>query len=65
MEQISPYKKRYPPEIAINSSLQTELEQQCPTNVVYKWLGNAPEIANKHYLTVTNEHFEMASDQSH
>ena len=26
-----------------------------------KWIGNTPEIANKHYLTVTDEHFEMAA----
>jgi hypothetical protein len=29
--------------------------------VVCKWIGNKPEIANKHYLTVTDEHFEMAA----
>jgi integrase len=45
----------------LRSSLQTELEQQWPTYVVCKWIGNTPEIANKHYLTVTDEHFEMAA----
>ena len=43
------------------SSVQTELEQQWPTYVVCKWIGNTTEIANKHYLTVTEEHFEMAA----
>jgi hypothetical protein len=28
---------------------------------VCKWIGDTPEIANKHYLTVTEEHFEMAA----
>jgi hypothetical protein len=26
-----------------------------------KWLGNTPGVANKHYLTVTEDHFQMAA----
>ena len=43
------------------SSRQTELEQIFPTYVVCSWLGNSPSVAHKHYLTVTDEHFESAS----
>ena len=42
------------------SSRQTELVQQYPTYVVCAWLGNTPSIAHKHYLTMTDEHFERA-----
>ena len=45
----------------LRSSLQTELEQRLPTYVVSKWLGNTPGVANKHYLTVTEDHFQMAA----
>ena len=43
------------------SSRQTELEQTYPTYVVCSWLGNSPVVAQKHYLTVTDEHFTSAS----
>ena len=29
--------------------------------VLCKWLGNTPGVANKHYLTVTEDHFQMAA----
>ena len=45
----------------LRSSCQTELEQDCPTYVVCQWLGNTPAIANKHYLTVTEEHYSKAA----
>ena len=45
----------------LRSSRQTELEQQFPTYVVCAWLGNTPSIAHKHYLTVTDEHFDTAA----
>ena len=43
------------------SSRQTELEQQYPTYVVCAWLGNTPKVAHKHYLTVTEDHFDEAT----
>ena len=45
----------------LRASCQTDLEQTLPTYVVCQWLGNTPEIANKHYLAVTDEHFQMAA----
>jgi integrase len=44
----------------LRSSRQTELEQKFPTYVVCKWLGNTPNIAHKHYLTVTDDHYHEA-----
>ena len=41
-------------------SRQTELEQDYPTYVVCKWLGNTPNVAHKHYLTVTDDHYQQA-----
>ena len=46
----------------LRSSRQTELEQDYPTYVVCKWLGNTPTVAHKHYLTVTEEHFQDAAE---
>jgi len=45
----------------LRASCQTDLEQTLPTYVVCQWLGNTPGIANKHYLTVTEDHFQMAA----
>ena len=44
----------------LRSSRQTELEQTYPTYVVCKWMGNTPNVAHKHYLTVTEEHYKTA-----
>ena len=37
-----------------------ELEETSPTHVVWKWIGNSPKVAQKHYLQVTDSHFEKA-----
>ena len=44
----------------LRSSLQTELEERFPSHVVCAWLGNSIQVAKKHYLQVTDEHFEKA-----
>ncbi len=44
----------------LRQSRQTELENQFPTHVVCKWLGNSPQVAHRHYLKVTTDHFEQA-----
>jgi len=43
------------------SSRQTELEEIFPSHVVCKWTGNSPQVARKHYLQLTDEHFERAT----
>ncbi|MFO0916535.1 MAG: tyrosine-type recombinase/integrase [Pirellulales bacterium] len=47
----------------LRSSRQTELEEQFPTHVVCRWLGNSPKVAHKHYLQVTPDHYARAVAQ--
>jgi integrase len=44
----------------LRASRETELTERFPLHVVAAWLGNTPEIARKHYLQVTDEHFQAA-----
>lgn len=44
----------------MRSSRETELTERFPVHVVTAWLGNTPEIARKHYLQVTDQHFQQA-----
>jgi len=45
----------------LRASRQTELENEFPSHVVCAWLGNSEAIARRHYLQVTDEHFERAA----
>ena len=45
----------------LRATRQTELENDFPTHVVCSWLGNSPRVAKKHYLQVTDEHFQKAA----
>lgn len=45
----------------LRSSRQTELEETFPSHVVCKWIGNSPQVARKHYLQTTDEHWERAT----
>ena len=44
----------------LRASRQTELEMEFETHVVCAWLGNSPAVARKHYLQVTDDHFQRA-----
>jgi integrase len=44
----------------LRSSRQTELEESFPSHVVCRWIGDSPQMARKHYLQVTEEHFQKA-----
>ena len=44
----------------LRSSRETELVETFPIHVVTEWLGNSPDIANKHYLQTHEEHFKTA-----
>jgi integrase len=46
----------------LRSSRETELSEQFPIHVVTAWLGNTLEVARKHYLQVTDEHFRLATE---
>ena len=44
----------------LRASRQTELEEQFPSHVVCQWMGNSQQVARKHYLQVTDEHYAEA-----
>lgn len=44
----------------LRSSRETELAERFPIHVVCAWIGNSQPVAAKHYLQVTDEHFERA-----
>ncbi|MDG1898059.1 MAG: tyrosine-type recombinase/integrase [Fuerstiella sp.] len=44
----------------LRASRQTELEKQHGMKAACEWLGNSPKVANRHYLTVTEEDFGRA-----
>ncbi|MEQ8847560.1 tyrosine-type recombinase/integrase [Botrimarina sp.] len=48
----------------MRATRQTELEQRFPSHVVCKWLGNSVQIANKHYLSVTDDDFARATEKT-
>ena len=44
----------------LRASCETELAEVFPAHVVAAWLGNTPRVAERHYLQVTEEHFQAA-----
>ena len=44
----------------LRSSRETELVESFPVHVAAAWWGNTEAVANKHYLQVTDEHFQRA-----
>src|SRR5205823_13617452 len=45
----------------LRASRETELAEDFPVHVVCKWIGNTERIAQKHYLQVTDDHFDRAA----
>jgi hypothetical protein len=45
----------------LRASRETELAERFPMHVVTDWIGNSALIAAKHYLQVTDGHFEDAA----
>jgi hypothetical protein len=45
----------------LRASRETELAAQFPIHVVCAWIGNTEMIAAKHYLQVTETHYEQAA----
>jgi integrase len=45
----------------LRSTRQSELEESFPSHVVCSWMGNSRPIAERHYLQVTDQHFELAT----
>lgn len=45
----------------LRANRQTELTARFPLHVVCEWIGNSASIADKHYLQVTDAHYDDAS----
>ena len=56
--QLKPWPKLFQ---NLRSSRETELTQKFPLHVVCAWMGNSQLVAAKHYLQVTDGHFNAAS----
>ena len=48
----------------LRASRQTELADLFPLHVVTDWIGNSPDIAERHYLKTTDDHFQRAISPS-
>lgn len=48
----------------MRASCETDLTVDFPLHVVCQWIGNTAPVAVKHYLQVTDEHFEQAAPRA-
>ncbi len=48
----------------LRATRETELAESFPLHVVCEWIGNSAAIAAKHYLQVTDEHYEQAAQNA-
>ena len=48
----------------LRSTRETELAGNFPIHVVCKWIGNSTQVASKHYLQTTDEHFAQAAKKA-
>lgn len=46
---------------SLRATRQSELAELFPAHVVSRWIGNSVAIGEKHYMMVTPEHFERAT----
>ena len=58
---VKPWPKLF---VNLRSTRRTELQEQFPDHVVNRWMGHSGKVAEKHYLQVTDEHWERASKPS-
>ena len=55
---LEPWPKLF---VNLRSTRATELAEAFPAHVAAAWLGHSPEIARRHYLQVTDGHFQRAT----
>ena len=46
--------------VNLRASRRTELQEEFPDHVVNMWLGHSSQVAEKHYLRVTPDHWARA-----
>lgn len=51
------------PFVNLRSSRRTELQEEFPSHVVDAWLGHSTAVAEKHYLQVTDDHWQRAGGE--
>lgn len=56
---LDPWPKLF---VNLRSTRLTELVESFPIHTVTSWLGNSPDVARKHYLQVTEDHYRRAAD---
>jgi len=49
---------------SLRATRQSELAEIYPAHVVSAWIGNTVDVAEKHYLMVTDEHFARATQNA-
>lgn len=54
---VDPWPKTF---VNLRATRRTELEKQHPHHVVNSWLGHGSEVANRHYLQITDEDWAAA-----
>lgn len=60
--KIEPWSKLFQ---NLRSTRETELAEEHPIQVICSWIGNSPKVAMRHYLRVTEQHFEKATKSVH
>lgn len=45
----------------LRATRETELAETFPIHVVCEWIGNSAAVAAKHYLQVTDDHYDQAA----
>jgi integrase len=48
----------------LRATRETELCDEWPLHVACAWIGNSEKVANKHYLQITSDHWERASQEN-
>lgn len=46
----------------LRASCRTELEERFPSHVIDSWLGHSTAVAKKHYLQITDDHWDRAAE---
>jgi integrase len=55
---VAPWPKLF---VNLRSTRRTELQESFPDHVVNNWLGHSGKIAERHYLQVTDSHWDLAT----
>ena len=58
---VEPWEKLF---VNLRATRASELAERFPAHVAAKWLGHSPEIARRHYLMVTEDHFQKAAQKA-